>query len=131
MPPKRSSFSPTRVLLILVAIAVLAYAAIRTQLFGIASIRGESYYPEVVKRITTDGAFIDALGSPITVDASGVFCDYKDFDTGGITAKANCYLPVSGPKGTGNVHAQILKRPGALDGDFFLHIGDKIIRGTN
>jgi hypothetical protein len=112
-------------------IAGVIITAINTDFFGLITIRGESYYPEVVKRITTDRAFIAALGSPIAVDANGIRCDQKTFDSAGITATADCELPVSGPKGSGKVHAQILKRPDALDADFFLHVGNQVIRNTN
>jgi len=112
-------------------IAGVIIAAINTDFFGLITIRGESYYPEVVRRITTDRAFIDVLGSPIAVDSSGVRCDQKTSDSANITQTADCELPVSGPKGNGDVHAQILKRPDALDADFFLHIAGKVIRGMN
>jgi len=116
---------------IVVSIAIIAAfgwfvaVAVRTHAFGLFSCVREPYYTALVARISRDAAFVRELGTPIRVSDADVSC--TTIDDSGDSRKATCDLPVSGPRGSGYVHAVIDDEDGDLSARLGLHIGDRIV----
>jgi hypothetical protein len=110
---------------IFLAGGALAVLLVKTRLFGAFSIVREPYYRTVVAQIVSDPKFRAKLGTPIEVDDGGVWCNYiKDSP---VMSQANCDIPARGPRAAGDVHAQIVSTPGALDVGLWLHVGTSTI----
>jgi hypothetical protein len=92
---------------------------------SVATIKDEPYYPEVVAQIRKDTKFKGALGAPITVDDGGVTCGYIHDDS--VQHKANCTIPVHGPKAAGTVRVQIVDQAGGMDLGAWLDVGGRTI----
>jgi hypothetical protein len=113
-------------LAMIAAFGWFVYAAVKSHGFGLFSCVREPYYPALVARITKNEAFARELGAPIRVDDPNVFCN--SINDSGDSRKATCDLPVSGPHGTGYVHAVIDDEDGDLTTTLRLHVGERIIR---
>jgi hypothetical protein len=93
--------------------------------FSLGSIVQEPYYSDVVNQIERDPGFRNALGTPIAIDDGKISCGYVSDDS--VQKKANCTIPVHGPKGAGSVRVQIVDTANNLDLGAWLTIGDRTI----
>jgi hypothetical protein len=129
---------PSRTLIIIVVAAIastvvipivaIAFAAViaigAPKLIGQAhmyTIVSQLYYRPVAQRIIHDDVFARELGSPISIDDQNVSCGAVDNNK--YESTADCDIPVSGPRKSGFVHAQIDAKASSIKTDLYLHVG--------
>jgi hypothetical protein len=89
------------------------------------TIVSQLYYRPVAQRIIHDEVFARELGSPISVDDQNVSCG--SVDNSKYESTADCDIPVSGPRQSGFVHAQIDAKASSIKTDLYLHVGSRVV----